>query len=219
MNGYVLALFGHLLSLLLACVATSLSTFAALRLRDTDSPREAMSWIAFTERVVLAFPVSALGLLGTGVYMTHVRWAFSISWIDAAMAGLVMIVALGKGVEGGRSRALKRELESSGMSPRARRLLRDPLAWSAKMTTLTLFVAVVFVMAAKPAAAECVAALCTAVVVGLLTAIPFWWSAAVASPELTGPGVGNSVGHATGSWTSPSRGPSLHPGPHPPRST
>lgn len=174
MNGYAIALFVHLLSLLLATVAAALSTLAALRLRSVDSLAAAMPWVTLVGRVVPGFPVAVVGLLGSGAYMTHERWTWSMPWIEAALVGLALIVALGSGVEASRGRALRRELQMAGMSSRARRLLRDPVAWSAKMTTLTLVVAVVFVMTLKPATAGCLVALGLALVAGPLGAIPVW---------------------------------------------
>jgi len=93
-------------------------------------------------------------------------------WIDAALVGLALIVALGNGVEATCVRALEREMASSGMSPRARRPARDPFFWTAKTTTLTLVVAVVFVMTAKPAGLESAIVLLAALVAGALVAVP-----------------------------------------------
>lgn len=173
-NGYSLALFIHLLFVLVACSATSLTTFTALRLRHADDVAEATRWLALTQRIVPAFPVSVVGLLGTGAFMTHQRWGWSIPWIDTALVGLGLIVVLGSGIEASRARTLGRELSTEGMSSRARRLLRDPLAWSAKMTTLTLVIAVVFVMAVKPDAPVCVASIFVALVTGVLVALPLY---------------------------------------------
>jgi hypothetical protein len=174
MNGYAVALFFHLLSVLLATVAASLTMFAALRVRAATSAPEAAQWVGFSEKVVRAFPVAVLGLLITGTYMTHQRWTWSVPWIDAALVGLGLLVVLGPGVQRRRAVALKRELESSGMSPRTRRLLRDPVGWSAKMTEVMLVLAVVFVMTVKPTAAECGATIVVAVVAGVLSAVPMW---------------------------------------------
>jgi hypothetical protein len=173
-NAYSLALFIHLLFVLVACAAASLTTFAALRLRQAVNAPEATLWLSLTQRIVPAFPVSVVGLLGTGAFMTHQRWGWSIPWIETALVGLGLIVLLGSGIEAGRARKLGRELSTEGMSSRARRLLRDPLAWSAKMTTLTLVVAVVFVMAVKPDAPVCVASIFTALVAGVLAAVPMY---------------------------------------------
>ena len=72
------------------------------------------------------------------------------------------------------------------MSARTRRLLRDPVAWTAKMMTLTLIVAVVFVMTVKPTAAECVVSLVVAMVVGVIVAVPLWRAPGVESAALAG---------------------------------
>ena len=177
MNTYAIALFFHLLSLLLATAAASMALFAALRLRSADSAPGAEYWHGLIGRIVRAFPIAVVGLLSSGIYMIHSRWNWKVPWIDAALIGLGLIVVLGTGVEGSRARALKRSLAMEGMSVRTRRLLRDPVAWTAKMMTLTLIVAVVFVMTVKPAAADCAAAIVVALLAGAVAAIPFWRAA------------------------------------------
>lgn len=174
MTPYSLALFLHLLFVLLASAAAALSTFAIVRLRRARSVGDAIAWGSLVARIVPAFPVAVLGLLGTGAYMTQVRWSWSTPWVDAAAAVLGLLVILGTGVEGSRGRALRRELQAAGMSPRARRLLRDPVAWTAKMITLTLVVAAVFVMTVKPTGALCITAIVVAVVAGAVIAAPAW---------------------------------------------
>ncbi len=181
MNAYHVALFTHLASLLLATAAAALALHAALRLRAARDADEAASWLRFVGRVVRLFPVAVLGLLATGIYMTHARWSWSLPWIQASLAGLALIVVLGSGIEAGRARALGRELAEQGLSPRARRLLRDPVSWSAKLMTQTVALAVVFVMTAKPGAAGAAGALAVAVVTGLAVAVPFWRAAPGAS--------------------------------------
>jgi hypothetical protein len=184
---YQIALTLHLLSLLLATASAALSTLGALRLRRAESAADATAWLAFVEKVVRAFPVATVGLLATGAYMTHQRWSWSVPWIDAALVGLGLIIALGTGIERARGQALSRELAASGLSPDARRLLRDPVAWTAKITTLTLVVAVVFVMTMKPAAGGCVAALAVALVAGAIGAVPLWRTADLEPPQAVSP--------------------------------
>jgi hypothetical protein len=186
MNGYDVALFLHLLSVLLAVVAASLTTFAAVHVRGAGSAEEAAQWLVVSEKTVRAFPVAVLGLLITGTYMTHQRWAWSVPWIDAALVGLGLMIVLGTGIQRSRAVALKRELTSSGMSPRARRLLRDPVAWTAKMMELMLVIAVVFVMTVKPTAGECVTSLVVAVTVGVFGAIPLWRAPGIEVAGLAG---------------------------------
>jgi len=186
MTAYALALFLHLLFVLVATAAAALTTFATVRLRRAQTLAEAVQSGTVVGRVVPAFPIAVLGLLATGGYMTHVRWSWSTPWVDAAVVALGLIVILGTGVEGSRGRALRRELQAAGMSTRARRLLRDPVAWTAKMTTLTLVVAAVFLMTVKPTAAVSASALVVAVVAGALVAAPAWRTSDVAVAQAVG---------------------------------
>ncbi len=187
MNGYTIALFLHLISVLLACAASAVAMFASLRLRAARDAAEALEWLSVVRRVVPSFPFAVLGLLATGGYMTHQLRGWTLPWVDAALLGLGLIVALGSGVEAARGRLLGRELAARGLSPLARRLQRDPVAWTAKMTTLTLVVAVVFVMTAKPHAIGSSLAIVAAVVSGALAAIPFWRTRVSDAPPIAAP--------------------------------
>jgi len=164
----------HLLSLLLATAAASLSTYAALQLRAAGSAMEVMRWLGLIDSIVPAFPVATLGLFASGAYLAETSSVWSASWVLAALVGLALIVVLGGGVEASRARTLKRELQKCGFSEHAQKLLRDPIVWSAKLMTLTLMLGVTFVMTAKPSAETAGSTLLIAVAVGLLAAIPFW---------------------------------------------
>ena len=176
MSGYTIALFTHLVSLLLAVAGASLASFVALRLRAATSADEATHWLVLNAKVVRVFPVASLGLLASGAYMTESLWGWSEPWVIASLTGLGTLVVLGAGIEASRARALKWELQAAGLSGRARRLLRDPVAWSARLATLTLLVAVVFIMTDKPRAGACAIILASALIAGVVAAVPFWLS-------------------------------------------
>lgn len=174
MHPYSIVLFVHLLALLLAVGAAVLAFFAALQLRGATTPGEVARWAKVVKAVVPAFPVATLLLLGSGAYLTQVGWRWTTPWIDAGIAGLALIVVCGSGVEAARGRALEQAVRTEGMTARSRALLRDPLAWSAKVTTLTLMLAIVFLMVVKPSALGSGLVLVVALVVGPLAAVPFW---------------------------------------------
>lgn len=174
MTAYSVVLFLHFTFLILAMGASGVLMLASLQIRNAVEIGEIARWGGFIHKVVPLFPVAAIGLFATGAYMTSDRWSWSTSWIVAAIIGLVMIVVSGEVVDGGRGRALERELKANGMTERARRLRRDPIGWSAKMTTNALVFAVVFVMSTKPGAAGASAALVVAVLTGVATGVPFW---------------------------------------------
>lgn len=183
--GYSIALFFHLVSLLAAGGATALAGYAALRLRIATSPPEVARWGMMIGKVVRVFPPATLGLLGSGAYMTQTAWSWSTPWIIAGLVGLAMIVLLGSGVEASRGRALKHEVRTHGLSERGRRLLRDPIAWTAKATTWTLVLAVMFVMTTKPPAWGCAISLVIALLAGAAVAVPIWRGSAtqIATPS------------------------------------
>jgi hypothetical protein len=185
---YPVVLFVHLLALLLASCASVLAFFAALQMRGAAAAPDVARWSGVIKAVLPCFPIATLLLAGSGAYMTQTEWTWTTPWIDAGIAGLVLIAVCGSGVEASRGRALEREVRATGLSPRARALLRDPVAWSAKLTTLTLMVAIVFLMVTKPAALASVLALVVALVLGPVVAVPFWRPPArgeqVAEPSL-----------------------------------
>lgn len=174
LGAYSLMLFLHLVFLICAVAAMALTGLAALRLGGTETAAEAMHWGEFVRRLVPIFPVASLGLIGTGAYMTSEAWSWKAPWVIAGLAGLFLIILLGAGVEGIRGRAAHHELQASGLSQRARRLLCDPISWSAKVTTWSLLLAIIFVMTTKPSAAICAAALLVALACGVVGAVPFW---------------------------------------------
>jgi hypothetical protein len=188
--GYSIALFFHLVSLVAAGAAAALSGYAALRLRAATSPAEVTRWGTMIEKVVRIFAPATLGLLASGAYMTQSAWSWSTPWIVAGLIGLAMIILLGSGVEASRGRALKNELQSHDLSERARRLMRDPLAWTARAMEWMLMLGVMFVMTTKPPAWGCATSLVIASLAGAVAAVPIWRRSA------THPAAPNSPGQA-----------------------
>ena len=48
------------------------------------------------ERAGWAFPVSILGLVATGAYLTAHSWTWSTAWIDVSIAGVVVVTLQGR---------------------------------------------------------------------------------------------------------------------------
>ena len=63
------------------------------------------------------FPVSILGLLASGAYLTSDAWTWSTPWIDVSIAGLVLVALQGPLVAGPRAEALKRALNDNAARP------------------------------------------------------------------------------------------------------
>ena len=193
--GYSIALFFHLVSLVAAGAGAALAGYAALHLRTATSPAEVARWGMMIGKVVPVFPFATLGLFASGAYMTQTAWSWSTPWIIGGLVGLTMIVLLGSGLEASRGRALKHEVRANGLSERARHLLRDPIAWTAKAMTWTLMLGVMFVMVTKPPAWGCATSLVIASLAGAIMAVPMWRGSPT---HLTTP---NPPAHALGTGT------------------
>ena len=173
MNGYSIALLCHLASLLLATVAATHTTSLAIGLRSCTKAGSATRQLRSILRTVRLFPVAVLGLLASGSYMVHLAWSWANPWLVTSIIGLALILVLGPGIEGRRNRNLQRELETAGLTERAQDMVRDPVAWCAKMTTLTLMLAIIFLMTIKPGAIDSIALLVAAILAGVAAGLPF----------------------------------------------
>jgi hypothetical protein len=169
MNAYSIVLFLHLCALLGAIGTASLLHFAEMRLRAADTVATVRPWARLIENGAKVFPFALLVLLGSGAYLVHRRWSWSAGWIEAALVGVVALFVVGAVVIGGRSRALRRELQDAtdGAVPsRLAHLARGHVAGIASWTNTGLALGLVFVMTTKPGLTGSTAALVVAAGLG-----------------------------------------------------
>jgi hypothetical protein len=120
------------------------------------------------------FPVSILGLFGTGAYMTSDVWAWSTRWIDVAIAVLVVLVVQGLGVAERTGHKLAAALQANGPGPlraEARRMTLHPGLWVVEFSNLGIVFAVVWNMTAKPGLGGSIASVLIAYVLGAALAL------------------------------------------------
>ena len=175
MTDYALALFLHILGALGLLVANGIEwvTIGQLhRVRDVTTARV----LAGQLRIVrLIGPVSLLVLLGAGVYLTLTRSGWQ-PWVLASLVALVAILMPLGAFNGIRlSRTLERLSPSDGNMERSViERLRDPRHIASVRVRVAVFVAIVYLMVAKPDLAVAVAALVVAVGIGIATSVPAW---------------------------------------------
>ena len=148
--------------------------FAAARLRDAETVAVARTWAGVIEKASRVFPIALAALLISGAYLVHRGWSWSTGWIDAGLAGVVLLFALGAGIVGARTRALTRELSAAADGPlgeRAARIARQHPGAIASWTNTGLALGVVFVMTTKPALAGSIVALAVAATLGGLVGL------------------------------------------------
>jgi hypothetical protein len=138
---------------------------------------EIRSWSQVMHRIEPLFPVMALALLGLGAWLVHLGdnpedgFGFGVGWILTAIVTLVVVEAIGGAVLAPRGKALSQmvhEAADGAVPANVSAAVRDPALWYAAHVTTGAFLAVVFVMAAKPDGAWAVLFVAIGAVVGAL---------------------------------------------------
>ena len=189
MDAYHVVLFLHLLSLLVMAGGITVFGVCYLRLRAADSLSDAVPWANLAGQTGWVFPLSILGLLASGAYLTSDRWTWGAAWIDVSIAALAVVAVQGPLVAGPRAKALNDTLSERApgpLDPRARRLARDPALWIVLLANPGIVLGIVWNMTVKPGTAGAIAAVVAGYAVGAAAARPLAkQSAAVAK---SGPG-------------------------------
>ncbi len=162
-----LALYVHLLALLVAFSASAVNHYLGARQRSSVTAEEALGHAAVMHSVVRAFPVASILLLVSGFYMAWKLDSLSAGWVWVAVVGLVLIGVVGDGVLGKHHKELAQELGRNGMTAKAREMLDSPVGRVTPVVVDTLVLGVVWVMVSEPSTAISVLTLVVAILVGI----------------------------------------------------
>jgi hypothetical protein len=157
MNLYSIALFLHVVGALLLFVTLTVEGVALgqlSRAASTDSAGRAAGMLRLNR---IVGPLSALGVLVPGLYMTVTTWGW-VAWIVVALVSWVVIAVLGT-VNGIRILALER---SGGLLGG----IQNPVFQISWLTRVGIALGVIFLMTVKPGAALAVVAILVAAAVG-----------------------------------------------------
>lgn len=174
MQTYHVVLFIHIASLLIAVAAVSTLHIADVEIRRARTLSEAGRLGMRMKKTAHAFPVAIVGLVGSGIYMTHhLAWGFSTAWVLAGEVGLAAIVVVGDVVNGRNGRKLGATIgaaiASGGDGPltdEVRARLDDPLAKFAAVAPTGIMFGVIYDMTVKPAALGSALAILIALALG-----------------------------------------------------
>ncbi|HXD70869.1 MAG TPA: DUF2269 family protein [Gaiellales bacterium] len=189
MDAYHTALSLHLLSLLVLAGGIIAFGLSFWRLRSAQSGDEAAPWVRLIERAGWSFPVSILGLVATGAYLTAHSWTWTTAWIDVSIAGLIVVTLQGPLLGGPRTTALAQAVDANGpgeLGERPLRLARDPVLWLVLLANPGVVLAIVWCMTAKPGALAAVAAIILGYAAGAVAAFAVTRSPAPRTDEARG---------------------------------
>jgi hypothetical protein len=155
MDRYHVALFVHLLALVVAAGASAVVKLAAGRGRRARTVGEVLDWHDTTAAAARLFPVCLAVFVVTGAYMLsfHRAGAWLDGWVVAGLAGSALLLASGAylGIRGGAQRAALAAMAAQGADQVAPRLVPPPLVAALSEMNGCVALAVVFAMVTKPA--------------------------------------------------------------------
>ncbi len=175
LNGYDLALLLHIAGIVALFCVMALLLGALGGMRRAQSAQALREWLR--QAVLMERLVAPLGLLAflPAAYMVSDRWSWRDGWVNAALIGLIVTVALGPLVLRGRLLAARRRLEglADGVPPFPARLAaHDPALWVAGQMMTTLPSGILVLMVFKPNGAVSALILVIAGLLGVLAAAP-----------------------------------------------
>jgi hypothetical protein len=157
MTLYSIALFAHVVGALLLFVTLTVEGVALRLLRRAATPGDAHGAAAMLRVNRIVGPLSALGVLIPGLYMTATSWG-GVAWIVVALVCWVVIAALGA-VNGIRIVAL--EGSQSVLTG-----IENPMFLISWTTRVGIALGVVFLMTVKPGAVAAALAILIAAAAG-----------------------------------------------------
>jgi hypothetical protein len=157
---YHVVLFIHLVSLLIAAGAVTTLHIADVEIRRARTLSEAGRLAMRMKKTAHAFPFAVVGLVGSGIYMTHhLAWGFSTPWVLGGEVGLGAIIVVGDVVNGGYGKklgaAIGGAIARGGDGPLTDEVLArldDPIAKFAGVAPTGLMFGVIYLMTVKPGA-------------------------------------------------------------------
>jgi hypothetical protein len=153
-TSFQIVLFLHISFLLVGFSAGTVMVVCAAKLRAANTGAEAFPWGMLASKTALAFPIAIVGLFLTGAYMTSKHhWGWGTGWIDAAIGGLVVLMAEGAILGGRHGKELGAALKQNGPGPLSdhiRALNSDRLHWAITLGAPGLVLGIMWNMLHKP---------------------------------------------------------------------
>jgi hypothetical protein len=159
---YSIALFVHVVGALLLFVTLTVEGVALRQLHGAATTEAGQGAAALFRINRIVGPLSALGVLIPGVYMTATTWGW-VPWILVALVSWVVIAVLGA-ANGIRILALERP---SGLLTGS----RNPMFLISWLTRVAIALGVVFLMTVRPGLVAAVLAILIAAVLGVALGI------------------------------------------------
>ena len=170
MSAYTIALFLHVTGVVGLFIALGVEMTCAIALRGARQVEQVRVLSGLMTGVERLFPISALLLLGAGLYMAITVWGFQTPWIDVGLGSLLIMGLTAPLVNAPRAHAIKREAEATADGPLTAALrvrVGDPTLTMSHSVLLAWTLGIVFLMTNKPQLAMSLVTVLIAIALGL----------------------------------------------------
>ncbi len=188
MKIYNIALFVHLIGVIVIFIALGIGQRAGARMRGAGSIEHVRLWLGLLKVTTPMFPTALVLLLGSGLFMTADSWSFTTPWVGVSIVAVLIVGAVGAGVAIRGFRRMETAVEAATeMTDATRSVLHDPVTWAALFAVNGMSLAVLWLMAVKPGWMQSLvlptAFTVAGLVLGSMTAHRQMWSVAEAETE------------------------------------
>jgi len=155
MDRYHIALFLHIVTLIVAASTTAVTKLAVTRGIRARTVGEVLEWHLVLMSASKLFPICLAAFVITGSYMLSVAKAhvWTSGFVVAGFAGVALLLASGTylGLKGKALKAVLENMANAGADRPAPKLVPPPLVATLPAVNTGIALAVVFDMATKPA--------------------------------------------------------------------
>jgi len=180
MSLYTLELFLHVSGAIgvFAGIGIWLFGLSALRRARRVEQVRAIAWLII---VTIPFMVVSLVLIGAaGLVMAISTWGLQTPWIIVSLVSLVLFAPINVFVLDPRMRELYAkagEAPDGLLSDDLVKRTHDPILGTVAQTLATVLLGIVFLMTNKPSLTTSIITMVIALVLGLLSGVPYWYAA------------------------------------------
>jgi hypothetical protein len=171
------ALFIHIIGALGLFVALSLEWLCLIGMRRARVVLQVQEWAGLRGVLAIVFPISAVLILVSGLYLVHELGGQSPGWTSVALIVLILLGVAGGVLSGPRMRAISAAAETApaGSVPGSLNLLiLDPILWTTVQVSGVLAIGVVYLMTIKPETGGSWLTILVAAVIGVVASQPVW---------------------------------------------
>ena len=175
MTSYNIALFIHIVAVMVAAGATAATKIAAGRRASAKTVGEVLDWHNVLASASKLFPLCLAAFVGTGFYMLNVAnmAVWSNGFVVAGITGVVLLFASGTflGIKGNALKEMLEQLATRGPNQPAPKLVPPRLVAALPLINTAISLAVVFDMAVKPSVPVALGAIALSIGLGALPAL------------------------------------------------